>query len=674
MTMGPYLSYDHRGNPGGKKTRIVRRVYRNPNTVRRPFYQTHLGRLPPELREKIFMELLADPPSYAGHSTIYPGPTTSPTAPKRFVHIKRSWYQVTRTCRQIYLESHPIFFAAKAYHFENTQDLARFLDPTNLRVLRCDTITTLCLKDLMKEQHVFTTEQIDDILSQSNDQGNSDRRRYLETMTLKSFDYNACCKAIQLKNLKTVGFCMKVGEELLYIDLLFFLSNMRKGIVDFVDAFRWLIRPQNPEDIWSIQYACFPNGDYAKGKENEAVTYDRLSIEQNVTDINSRVPGLREGDERYVEAQIQWHVMGESLATRDEGAMDFDSTSAHSEMSGSVYDSDDARFEEMSGDEFEDSTQSETSGFDRLLPEIEEASPDESEDDMHSQTSGSDQLPPGTEPGSNVIDQSSLLGLHNEDGRTTQAATSTDRGENQDLLQNRGEDVSSTQPIAHFDHHPLQGPPFAQITHNFPAATINNRNPTLEIHHEDDQVQTPTSNRDHAARFPTPQSSDVHSTPEIAEEPTRKPAVKPRTRLRSIHRSHTGRLALLPIADNPNPYTEEEEEEEEEEEMGSYETGSQSQSSNIPDRETPKQDSLLKNNNKNKVVSPSASEEIQDEEQPKAQAQAPITILKNMDMVTSSQSQRLIKILIISVKNPVLFLLFVLLVGIPEMLSKWQEV
>ncbi|KAL9071472.1 MAG: hypothetical protein Q9161_004189 [Pseudevernia consocians] len=673
--MGPYLSYDHWGDPGGKKTRIVRRVYRNPNTVRRPFYQTHLGRIPPELREKIFMELLADPPSYAGHSTIYPGPTTSPTAPKRFVHIKRSWYQVVRTCRQIYLESHPIFFAAKAYHFENTQDLARFLDPANLRILRCDTITTLCLKDLMKEHHVFTTEQIDDILSRSNDQGNSDRRRYYETITFKSFDYNACRKVKQLKNLKTVGFCMKVGEELLYINLLFFLSDMRRGIVDFVDAFRWLIRPQNPEDVWSIQYACFSNGDYATGKENEAVTYDRLSIEQDVTDINSRVPGLREGDERYVEAQIQRHVMGESLeelAPRDEGAMDFDSTSAHSEMSGSVYDSDDARFEEMSGDEFEDSTQSETSEFDRLLPEIEEASPDESEDDMHSQTSGSDQLPPGTESGSNVIDQSSLLGLHNEDGRTTQAATSTDREENQDLLQNRGEDVSSTQPIAHFHHHPTQGPPFTQITHNFPAATINNRNPTLEIHHEDDPVQTPTSNRDHAAQFPTPQSRDVHSTPEIAEEPTPKPAVKPRTRLRSIHRSRTSRLALLPISDNPNPYTEEEEEEE----MGSYEHQSQSQSSNIPDRETPKQDSLLKIDNKNKVVSPSASEEIQDnEEQLKAQAPAPnIIMIKNTDVVTSSQSQRLVEILVTWVENPVLFLLFVLLVGIPEMLSKYQEV
>lgn len=161
----------------------------------------------------------------------------------------------------------------------------------------------------MRYDHCIVSERPDERLSRSNDQGNSARRRDLETKTFKCFDYNACVKIRHLKNLKTVGFCMKVGEELLHINLLFFLSNMRRGIVEFVDAFRWLMRPQNPEDVWSIQYACFTSGDYARGKDNEMITWDTLCILKDVTDIDSRAPGLREGDERYVEVQIQWHVI-----------------------------------------------------------------------------------------------------------------------------------------------------------------------------------------------------------------------------------------------------------------------------------------------------------------------------------------------------------------------------
>ncbi len=94
-------------------------------------------------------------------------PKMSRKAPGKFVHIKESWYQVTRTCRQIYDESRPIFFASRSYYLANHQDLARFLDYSKLTRLsfRCDTITALCVRDLVKNTRVYAQEDIDEIFS-----------------------------------------------------------------------------------------------------------------------------------------------------------------------------------------------------------------------------------------------------------------------------------------------------------------------------------------------------------------------------------------------------------------------------------------------------------------------------------------------------------------------------
>ncbi len=56
-----------------------------------------------------------------------------------------------------------------------------------------------------------------------------------------------------------------------YVDFVHGLSDIRKGLVEFKDASHWLIRSQNPGDHWRIQYACFPHGDYARGKDDEII-------------------------------------------------------------------------------------------------------------------------------------------------------------------------------------------------------------------------------------------------------------------------------------------------------------------------------------------------------------------------------------------------------------------
>lgn len=109
----------------------------------------------------------------------------------------------------------------------------------------------------------------------------------------------------RLHSLKKVCLCMRVGEEMEYLGFLYGLTGLRKGLVEFVNASKWLIRPQRPQDAWRIQYSCFCDADYGVNKDDEEIPYALLQIEREVTDIDSRDPGLKDGDERYVEVDIQ---------------------------------------------------------------------------------------------------------------------------------------------------------------------------------------------------------------------------------------------------------------------------------------------------------------------------------------------------------------------------------
>ena len=284
-------------------------------TGRKPFRQTHLGRLPLELRQMIYPELLAAPPAFAGHSfaTISSNVKASSTAPIRYVHIQASYRQVMYTCRQIYEEAYPIFFASKAYFFAKPQDADKFLNHSVFLspILRLETITALCLSGFVETLPLYSRENLDDIFSNPVEARRiGTTRQQLEMQTYKKIWSPIIygLRSVRIKSLKTVGLCFHVGQELMYLNLLYGLTDMRRGIVEFVDAKKWRMREQNPDGPWSIQYAVFENGDFNRGKYNERLEHDKRIIEREVTDINSRAPGLQEGDERFVEVSIQWPV------------------------------------------------------------------------------------------------------------------------------------------------------------------------------------------------------------------------------------------------------------------------------------------------------------------------------------------------------------------------------
>ena len=324
-----------------RKRKDVRLANRSNSAVPKPFRKTGLGKLPPEVREIIFVSLIATPPPYAGHDFAIncAGPKDSPSALKKFVHIKASWYRVTQTCRQIYLESYPLFFASESYYLASPQESSHLLDfgcvsspliwgcvPDDVGCrhglslhFRCSNITKLCLGGFVTDRSLYTKETIDKILSDPTDYRNAGRtRQQLEAQTVKDVDMIACLRLSQLPNLNIVGLRMRVGEEMEYVNFMYGVSEMRRGLVEFVDQSHWLIRDQHPNDVWRIQYACFSMADHGRDQNKERIPYDRRLIEKQVTDIDSRAPGLQEGDERYVEVQIQRVKRDDEIGTVSE--------------------------------------------------------------------------------------------------------------------------------------------------------------------------------------------------------------------------------------------------------------------------------------------------------------------------------------------------------------------
>ena len=516
----------------------------------KPFLQTSFGKLPPEIREKVFIELLATPPSYAGHdfATSPPKPEMSPRAPapKKFVHIKASWHQVTRTCRQIYIESRPVFFASKSYYLADAQELEHFFHYVEVpwrTTFRCNTITALCLKGLVAYLPLFTEKQIDDIFSDPTDMlGVYNTRQELEAMTFETLDIPHYCPLRRLNSLRTVSLCMRVGEEMLYVNLLYFLSGMRKGLVEFVNASQWLIRPQDPEDVWRIQYACFINGDFARGKDNEDVPYDTRCIELETTDIDSRAPGLKEGDERYVEVQIQLAANQQQLRRPldgDENDIGWETASDQSDMDPSTRDSTQAQ-PETPQDEVEDIAQAEISENDHMFAVLE--------------------------PEPNRTNQSSFLRPQSEAASGPQSDTDTDQEEGQILLGPGSEEVSGTQPETQSDHQATDYPssrPSIRVTHDAPTDNEDDRRFPLDSEDADNHVQTDTKASDPAPQVTEWQHDDAFHAESATE--TDQMQRNPNNEVKSESRRTTikylpgqKRRLLLDVLDTPNPYTEEE--------------------------------------------------------------------------------------------------------------------
>ena len=259
----------------------------------KPFLDTGLGGLAPEIREIIFINLLAVPPPFGGRdlrverTSVVDQP---PIALTSFVDLKASCLTVLQTCRQIYLEAYPLFYASKAYYIANSEDLLTFekLDRSSFMRGRCpfmfDTITSICLKDLVIKMPTGSHKPVE----------------LLDTFVDSSLFGN-------MKSLRKICLCMRVGQELKYLQFLFRIEGLRRGVVNFVDNSHWTIRSQSIlGDKWQLQYAYaqFSNLGTRRLGNNFQRVYRYARFHGEILDIDSRASDLNEGDERWVEVDI----------------------------------------------------------------------------------------------------------------------------------------------------------------------------------------------------------------------------------------------------------------------------------------------------------------------------------------------------------------------------------
>ncbi|CAD6579941.1 MAG: hypothetical protein ASARMPRED_009302 [Alectoria sarmentosa] len=309
--------YDRiKGQPKAETKKMLEKL--NPE----PFLETGLGGLAPEIREMIFINLLGIPPRYSGRDfRVEQAPVVGrpPTSLMVFVDLRTSCLAILQTCRQIYLEAFPIFYAGKSYFLANSQDLAIFVEfggylKIGPRLFRVDTITSLCLKDLVVNRPKWRPQQIDYLMSQIH----TFNREELEAERTDELDSKLVLVDFgKMRSLRKICLCMRVGQEWQYLQFLFNIRGLRRGVIDFEDKFHWTLRSQNiVGDDWNLQYTAFPNMFFLRGKDFEHLDYHDVGIQADVLNIDSRVSDLVEGDERWVEVDIGSRNYEEGLPER----------------------------------------------------------------------------------------------------------------------------------------------------------------------------------------------------------------------------------------------------------------------------------------------------------------------------------------------------------------------
>ena len=353
----------------------------------------------------------------------------------------------------------------------------------------------------------------------------------------------------------------------MYINLLYGFSGMRRGLVEFVDASHWVIREQNPEDDWSIQYACFTCGDFNKGKYNEDIPYDRRCIELAVTDIDSRAPGLQEGDERYVEVSIRRHVTkspAQSLLSSDQN--DISSAATYDDSHVVPLNQDSHETQLGATDSANTSDENGTEPLSQDLHGIqEEVSLDQTEENVLTQNTEYEDISAEVEPNSNVNDESPTLGLNSEDSRDSQATMATHQETNHTLLQSSSEEDSGVQSAAQCSL-PAESPSLSSTLEQSalyrPSVTGDDQLSLFDTSDRHDQIQNTGINNNTApteSSQPSEKSQSEHSAEtDHVQQNLNVNAGEPSSRTNRTVLSSPRKPQLPEISNAPNPYTEEE--------------------------------------------------------------------------------------------------------------------
>ena len=285
--------------------------------VPRPFLETTLGRLPPEIRAPIFRDVLT-----VG--------TLSPLKDGIFVPMVKSRSQVTgspagpasclallQTCRQIYHETSCLFYTLNTLHFSKPQDLLSFL--RHLGTERCGELVSLHLDEMVVQVPRYTRTDLGIFRSLGE---NEVTLAYIASLRCDEIheDVKEAGQLLNKRgNVRKLYLDMRPSQALKYILFCAKLPYFRNREIKFASPARWSV----VDPSTSSRRSCFdtflkqvketplqdmPFYPYWRGNEKYRVEVDILPVlrEPQREDTASTRSG-RYVDDETANDSIDWY-------------------------------------------------------------------------------------------------------------------------------------------------------------------------------------------------------------------------------------------------------------------------------------------------------------------------------------------------------------------------------
>ena len=240
--------------------------------IRKPFLETAFGKVPPEIREKIFVDVLtvgslsplkdgiSVPMTKVKHdlSGLGSNPKLS-TGPEK----SSTCLALLQTCRQIYHESSLLFYAINTVYLSNPEDMLIFL--RHLGPVRCDELRSLHLEDLIIQVPFFSQRDLDTL-------GSEQLFRSEDVARFKTWRKEAihpdANKAVQLLNkrgnIQKIYLNMRPSETLEYIKLCTQVPGFRHSEIVFASPTRWSMRVSTASGWIRPWFLTFLEGEINK--------------------------------------------------------------------------------------------------------------------------------------------------------------------------------------------------------------------------------------------------------------------------------------------------------------------------------------------------------------------------------------------------------------------------
>ena len=216
---------------------------------RRLFLLTSFGSLPPEIRRQIYEEVLIinSLSLVDGLSVSLRKTSAKPGRRCSGRRLPPSCLSLLQTCRQIFLESCPLFYAKNILHLGSAQHLYDFLLSIGLERRRH--LASLHLAKIVIQVPLFDRAYIDVRCAAMN--YGSQMRTILENMTQNMIDPDAQHSSVFLAEcdyLRKFFLEIAVGEENDHIAWLLSIPGLRHAEVAVTDAFHWELRATGKEE------------------------------------------------------------------------------------------------------------------------------------------------------------------------------------------------------------------------------------------------------------------------------------------------------------------------------------------------------------------------------------------------------------------------------------------